>query len=77
MCSSHTGVAPRGSKWTSDEDQRLLKLVEAGKSWVFISANLKRPEKSARVRLAYLLRQSIKAEFESGLAEPELKAKPK
>jgi len=72
-----TGVAPRGSNWTSDEDQRLLKLVEAGKSWVFISANLKRPEKSARVRLAYLLRQAIKAEFESGPGGPGVKAKGK
>jgi hypothetical protein len=70
-----TGVAPRGSNWTSDEDQRLLKLVEARKSWVFISANLKRPEKSARVRLAYLLRQAIKAEFESGPGGPGVKAK--
>jgi hypothetical protein len=42
-----------GSNWTADEDQRLLKLVEAGKSWVFISAALKRPAKSARDRLAY------------------------
>jgi hypothetical protein len=61
-----TGPAPRGSNWTSAEDQRLLKLVEAGKSWMFISANLKRPAKSARSRLAYLLRQAVKAEFESG-----------
>jgi hypothetical protein len=44
----------------------LLELVEAGKSWVFISANLKRPGKSARGRLAHLLRQAVKAEFESG-----------
>jgi hypothetical protein len=72
-----TGVAPRGSNWTSDEDLRLLKLVEARKSWVFISANLKRPEKSARVRLAYLLRQAIKAEFESGPGGPGVKAKGK
>jgi hypothetical protein len=72
-----TGPSPRDSHWTSDEDQRLLKLVEAGKSWVFISANLKRPEKSARVRLGYLLRKAIKAEFESGSAGPGLKAKGK
>jgi hypothetical protein len=51
-----TGPAPRGNNWTADEDRRLLDLVEAGKSWVFISANLKRPAKSARGRLAYLLR---------------------
>jgi hypothetical protein len=49
----------------------LLKLVEAGKSWVFISANLKRPAKSAQDRLAYLGRQAIKAEFEAGPAEPK------
>jgi hypothetical protein len=41
-----TGPSPRDRHWTSDEDQRLLKLVEAGKSWVFISANLKRPAKT-------------------------------
>jgi hypothetical protein len=72
-----TGAQRRGSNWTPEEDQRLLKLVEAGKSWVFISANLKRPAKTARDRLAYLQRQAIRAEFESRLAEPELKAKPK
>jgi hypothetical protein len=72
-----SGAARRGSNWTPNEDERLLKLVEAGKSWVFISANLKRPAKSAGDRLAYLQRQAIRAEFESGLAEPELKAKPK
>jgi hypothetical protein len=62
------GAAPRGSKWTFDEDQRLLKLVEAGNSWVLISANLKRPEKSARVRLGYLPRQSIKADLDITVA---------
>jgi hypothetical protein len=70
-----TGAQRRQSNWTADEDQRLLKLVEAGKSWVFISGNLKRPASSARGRLAYLLRQAIKAEFESGSAESGLKAK--
>ena len=72
-----SGVARRGSNWTANEDQRLLKLVEAGKSWVFISANLKRPASSARSRLAYLARQFIKAEFESGRAAPAVKAKGK
>ena len=62
-----TGPAPRDNQWTFDEDQRLLKLVEAGKSWVFISANLKRPEKSARVRLAYLRRQAKKADLDSSV----------
>jgi Myb-like DNA-binding protein len=64
-----TGAARRGSNWTPDEDQRLLKLVETGKSWVFISANLNRPAKTARDRLAYLERQAIKAEFQTGPAE--------
>jgi hypothetical protein len=72
-----TGSARRQSNWTADEDQRLLKLVEAGKSWVFISANLKRPASSARGRLAFLLRQAIKDEFDSGPAEPAVKAKGK
>jgi len=52
-----------------------LKHVETGKSWVFISANLKRPASSARSRLAYLARQLIRVEFERGPAEPAGKAK--
>jgi hypothetical protein len=67
----------RQSNWTADEDQRLFKLFEAGKSWVLISASLKRPAKSAQDRLAYLARQAIKAEFESRPAEPAMKAKAK
>jgi hypothetical protein len=61
-----SGAQRRQSNWTLEEDQRLLKLVEARKSWVFISANLKRPASSARSRLAYLARQAIKFEL-SGL----------
>ena len=72
-----TGAQRRQINWTADEDQRLFKLVEAGKSWVFISANLKRPEKSARVRLAYLRRQAKKADLDSGPVESGLKAKGK
>jgi hypothetical protein len=37
-----TGAQRRGTNRTSEEDQRLFDLIEAGKSWVFISANLKR-----------------------------------
>jgi len=70
-----SGAARRGSNWTANEDQRLRKLVEAGKSWVFISANLKRPASSAKSRLAYLVRQALKAEFDSAPAEPAVKAK--
>jgi hypothetical protein len=70
-----TGAARRQSNWTPEQDRRLFDLIEAGKSWVFISANLKRPAKTIRDRLAYLRRQAIKAEFESGPAEPAVKAK--
>jgi hypothetical protein len=54
-------VQHRGSNWTPEEDRRLLELIEARKSWVFISANLKRPAKTARDRFAYLRRQAKKA----------------
>jgi hypothetical protein len=47
-------VQHRGSNWTPEEDRRLLDLIKAGKSWVFISANLKRPLKSIRIRLKLL-----------------------
>jgi hypothetical protein len=68
-------VQHRGSNWTADEDRRLLELVEAGKSWVFISANLKRPAKTVRDRLAYLRRQAKQADLDSGPLDPGLKAK--
>jgi len=47
-------VQHRGTNWTPEEDRRLLDLIEAGKSWVFISANLKRPVKTIRIRLKLL-----------------------
>jgi hypothetical protein len=72
-----SGAARRASNWTANEDRRLRELVEARKSWVFIFVNLKRPAKTARNRLAYLARQPVKAEFESGPAEQGLKAKGK
>jgi hypothetical protein len=58
-----TGAQRRQSNWTAEEDRLLLELVEAGKSWVFIAANLKRPAKSARRHLAYL-RQPIRPELD-------------
>jgi Myb-like DNA-binding domain len=60
-----TGAQRRQGNWTPEEDQRLLDLVETGKSWVFILANLKRPAKSAQARLAHLGRQAIRTKFES------------
>jgi hypothetical protein len=53
-------VQHRGSNWTADEDRRLLDLSEAGKSWVLISANLKRTEKSVRERARQPQSQSKK-----------------
>jgi len=67
----------RQGNWTPDEDRRLLELIRAGKSWVFISANLKRPANGTRLRLAYLKRQATKAQFETGSSESGLKARGK
>jgi hypothetical protein len=55
------GMQHRGTKWTSEEDRRLLELIEAGKSLVFISANLKRPVKTIRARLSRMRRSKLKA----------------
>jgi hypothetical protein len=47
-------VQHRGTNWTPEEDRRLLDLIEAGKSWVLISANLRRPVKSVQDRARQL-----------------------
>jgi Myb-like DNA-binding domain len=65
----------RGSKWTPEEDVRLLELVEAGKSWVFISAKLKRPAKSIRDHFRRLRRQAKKADLDGRPGEPEMNRK--
>jgi len=39
----------------------LLDLIEANKSWVFISANLKRPVKTIRDRVSQMQRFGLKA----------------
>ena len=49
-----SGAARRASNWTPDEDRRLLELIEAGKSWVLISANLRRAVKSVQDRARQL-----------------------
>jgi hypothetical protein len=69
-----SGAQQRGTNWTPEEDRRLFDLVEAGKSWVLISAKLKRPAKTIRDRLAYLRRQAKKADLDSTV-ELGLKAK--
>jgi hypothetical protein len=50
-----------GTNWTPEEDRRLLDLVEADKSWVSISANLKRPVKTIRDRVSQMQRFGLKA----------------
>jgi Myb-like DNA-binding domain len=69
-----SGAQRRGTNWTPEEDRRLFDLIEAEKSWVFISASLKRTANSARDRLAYLRRQAKKADLGSTV-EIGLKAK--
>jgi hypothetical protein len=44
----------------SDEDQRLLELIESGRSWVLISALLKRSQLSIKDRARHLKRKSVK-----------------
>jgi Myb-like DNA-binding domain len=71
-----SGAQRRGTNWTPEEDRRLFELVEAGKSWVFISANLKRPARTIHDRLGYLRRQAKKADLDSTV-DIGLKAKGK
>jgi hypothetical protein len=70
-----TGAQRRGSNWTPEEDRR-FDLIEAGKSWVFISAKLKPPIKTIHEWLSYLQRRAKKADLD-GTVELGLKAKGK
>jgi hypothetical protein len=36
-------------RWTPEEDERLLNLIVAGKSWTFISAALRRDMRSVKL----------------------------
>ena len=40
----------RSEHWKPEEDMRLIELIEAGKSWVLISAILKRSVKTCTAR---------------------------
>jgi hypothetical protein len=48
--------------WTPEEDERLLKLMAAGKSWTFISAALRREMNSVKFHAAALRRAAPKKE---------------
>jgi Myb-like DNA-binding domain len=50
--------------WTLEEDQRLADLVETGKSWVLISALLKRSLDQVKARYRLLVRRSAAGEVE-------------
>jgi Myb-like DNA-binding domain len=61
-------VQHRGTNWTPEEDRRLLDLIEAGKSWVFISTNLKRPVKTIRDRISQMRRSGLSQHPRSTIA---------
>jgi hypothetical protein len=46
--------------WKSDEDEILLALIEAGKSWVLISAKLKRSIVNLQLRHRVLRRSAAR-----------------
>ena len=60
-------VQHRGTKWTPEEDRRLFELIKAGKSSVFISANLKRPVNSILNRLRLFKAKGL---FRAGKESP-------
>jgi len=61
--------------WTLEEDERLLGLIAAGKSWTFISAALRRDTNSAKLHAGTLRRAASKNERQP--VELGLKAKGK
>jgi hypothetical protein len=62
-------------RWTLEEDERLLGLIAAGKSWTFISAALRRDTNSAKLHAGTLRRAATKNERQP--VEFGLKAKGK
>jgi hypothetical protein len=50
----------RGDHWTPDEDRRLIELMNDEKSWVLISALLKRSRRSIEERARHLKREAAK-----------------
>jgi hypothetical protein len=66
-------VMPR-IRWTTEEDERLLNMISAGKSWTFITAALRRDTNSIRLHAGKLRRAATAKERSS---ESGLKAKAK
>jgi DNA-binding NarL/FixJ family response regulator len=57
-------VMPR-ERWTPEEDERLLNLIAAGKSWTLISSMLKRSMKAVKLHAKTL--RPVGAKKERGL----------
>jgi DNA-binding NarL/FixJ family response regulator len=53
----------RENQWTPEEDQHLLALIGSGKSWVLISALLKRSQRTIKDRARHLKRKLVKTDW--------------
>jgi hypothetical protein len=49
-------------RWTREEDERLVDLIAAGKSWTLISGILKRSMKSVELRADWLTQKRTRTE---------------
>jgi hypothetical protein len=47
-------------RWTLEEDERLLGLIAAGKSWTFISAKLRRDTSSVKLHAGTLQKKAAR-----------------
>jgi hypothetical protein len=47
-------------RWTLEEDERLLGLIAAGKSWTFISAKLRRDTSSVKLHAGTLQKRAAR-----------------
>jgi aspartate ammonia-lyase len=74
-------------RWTPEEDERLVGLIAAGKSWTSISGTLKRSMKSVELHANTLrlvgakkergLKESRTARLQAGHSDPALKLRTK
>jgi hypothetical protein len=58
-------------RWTPEEDERLLDLIAAGKSWTLISGMLKRSMKSVKLHAKTLRLVGAKSPIARSVAEGE------
>ena len=64
-------------RWTPEEDERLLDLIAAGKSWTLISGMLKRSMKSVKLHAKERLKAERLAREAAGTPVAAKKAKTK